>query len=90
MLIKTSPHCHHSQANLNYSSSENIIITSSIIIIIFIIKITTTSFFIIISTNLLNSRPDDKVRSGEYEKRAGEEESEVDGRHQEACARALR
>ena len=39
--------------------------------------------------DLLNGGPYDKVCGGEYEERAGEEEGEVDRRHQEACPRAL-
>ena len=38
---------------------------------------------------LLNSRAYDEVCGGEYEERAGEEEGEVDRRHQEACSCAL-
>ena len=39
--------------------------------------------------NLLNGRAYDKVCGGKDEERAGEEEGEVDRRHQEACPRAL-
>ena len=39
--------------------------------------------------DLLNGGPYDKVCGGEYEERAGEEEGEVDRRHQEARPRAL-
>ena len=48
------------------------------------------AFVVIFITNLLNSSPNDKVGSGEDEESTGEEESEVDCGHQEACARALR
>ena len=39
--------------------------------------------------DLLNGGPHDKVCGGEDEERAGEEEGEVDRRHQEARPRAL-
>ena len=55
-----------------------------------LMKTTFITIPIIITTNLLHSGPDDKVSSGEDEKSTGEEEGEVDRRHQEARARPLR